>query len=56
MKHIFEIGEEFAKKLDMEDPIRELRSRFYLKEDEIYMDGNSLGLMSKFQISDNRML
>lgn len=47
MKQIFEIGEEFAKNLDKQDPISEMRSRFYLKEDEIYMDGNSLGLMSK---------
>lgn len=43
----FELGEEFAKKLDQEDPVREFRNRFYMKENEIYMDGNSLGLMSK---------
>lgn len=47
MERIFELGEEFAKKLDLEDPLKEIRNRFYIKEDEIYMDGNSLGLMSK---------
>ena len=43
----FELGEEFARKMDAEDPIAKFRDRFYLKENEIYMDGNSLGLMSK---------
>lgn len=47
MKNKFELGEEFAKLMDREDPLRKIRKRFYLKEDEIYMDGNSLGLMSK---------
>lgn len=47
MERIFELGEEFAKKLDLEDPLKEIKNRFYIKEDEIYMDGNSLGLMSK---------
>ncbi|MCQ1530388.1 kynureninase [Lutispora saccharofermentans] len=47
MKEKFELSEAFAAKLDGEDPIAAFRKRFYLKEDEIYMDGNSLGLMSK---------
>lgn len=38
---------EFAKSLDNEDNLRKYRNRFYLKENEIYMDGNSLGLLSK---------
>jgi len=38
---------EFARKMDSEDTLRGLRDRFYLKDDEIYMDGNSLGLLSK---------
>ncbi|SKC46841.1 kynureninase [Maledivibacter halophilus] len=47
MKRVFELGEDFAKRLDLEDPLKEIKNRFYIKEDEIYMDGNSLGLMSK---------
>lgn len=43
----FKLGEDFAKKMDREDPMAKFRNRFYIKEDEIYMDGNSLGLMSK---------
>ncbi len=38
---------EFARKMDSEDTLRGFRDRFYLKDDEIYMDGNSLGLLSK---------
>lgn len=38
---------ETAKYLDMQDPVAYMRSRFYLNENELYMDGNSLGLMSK---------
>ncbi|MTI66751.1 MAG: kynureninase [Firmicutes bacterium] len=33
--------------MDKEDKLKDVRNRFYLKENEIYMDGNSLGLMSK---------
>jgi kynureninase len=47
MKSDFKTGEAYSKKLDMEDPIGSFRNRFYVKEGEIYMDGNSLGLMSK---------
>jgi len=57
----YEIGIEFAKKLDQEDPLAEYKKRFYIPEMEtlnmdgktksvkpiIYMDGNSLGLASK---------
>jgi kynureninase len=43
----FELSEEFAIKMDTEDPIARFKDRFYLNEGEIYMDGNSLGLMSK---------
>ena len=35
------------KHLDGEDKLRKYRDRFYLNEKEIYMDGNSLGLLSK---------
>lgn len=47
MASIVDVSEGYARQLDSEDPLREIRNRFYLKEDEIYMDGNSLGLMSK---------
>lgn len=38
---------DYAKALDSEDNLRKYRERFYLNENEIYMDGNSLGLLSK---------
>ncbi len=37
----------FADDLDTADPLAGFRERFYLPEDTIYMDGNSLGLMSR---------
>lgn len=37
----------FARKLDATDPIKTFRTRFYIPENTIYMDGNSLGLLSK---------
>ena len=40
--------------LDQKDPIASYRERFYLLEDHYYMDGNSLGLMSKD--AEKRML
>ncbi|HNR04422.1 MAG TPA: kynureninase [Bacillota bacterium] len=47
MKHEFRLGLDCAKELDMQDPLKEVRNRFYVRKDEIYMDGNSLGLCSK---------
>ncbi|UYV51470.1 kynureninase [Priestia megaterium] len=38
---------EYAKQLDQEDSLSSFRDEFYLKPDSIYMDGNSLGLLSK---------
>lgn len=38
---------EYAKQLDKEDPLRRFREEFYLHPGVIYMDGNSLGLLSK---------
>ena len=38
---------EYAKKLDGADALAPFRDEFYLQEDSIYMDGNSLGLLSK---------
>ncbi|QAT42996.1 kynureninase [Aminipila luticellarii] len=47
MEYQFHPGMDYAKELDKQDPLREIRHRFYVKENEIYMDGNSLGLCSK---------
>jgi kynureninase len=38
---------EYAEKLDQQDPLQSFREVFYLPEKDIYLDGNSLGLMSK---------
>src|SRR2546423_2288331 len=48
----FSAGEDFAKQLDVEDPLRGFREKFHLplgKDDKplIYFAGNSLGLMPK---------
>jgi kynureninase len=38
---------EYAKQLDKTDTLRHFREEFYLNPHTIYMDGNSLGLLSK---------
>ena len=43
----YELGEMFALKMDANDPLASFRRRFYRIPSSIYMDGNSLGLMSK---------
>jgi kynureninase len=43
----FRIDEDYAFELDDEDPLVGFKERFYQLSDAIYMDGNSLGLMSK---------
>ncbi|CAM4071251.1 kynureninase [Mesobacillus thioparans] len=43
----FEPAADFAEKLDREDILAGFRDEFYLKPDSIYLDGNSLGLLSK---------
>jgi kynureninase len=47
LSYSFEPTLEFARKLDKEDKLWHFRHEFYLKPDYIYMDGNSLGLLSK---------
>lgn len=47
MTEKFDLSETFARKLDSEDPLAHFRDRFYIPEDTIYVDGNSLGLLSK---------
>jgi len=44
--HEFEASEDFAKKLDSDDPLAKFRNRFHIPEGTIYVDGNSLGLLS----------
>lgn len=44
---MFKKDRAFAKKLDEQDVLSSFREKFYLNPGEIYMDGNSLGLMSK---------
>ncbi len=46
MNHRFETSEDYACKLDVEDPLAKFRERFYVPEKTIYVDGNSLGLLS----------
>lgn len=43
----YRLGEDHALELDVEDPLAAFRKRFYHISGAIYMDGNSLGLMSK---------
>ncbi|MFO8110237.1 MAG: kynureninase [Thermoplasmata archaeon] len=40
-------SEEFAFKLDKKDLLSDYRERFYIPENTVYLDGNSLGLLSK---------
>jgi kynureninase len=40
-------SEAFARKLDAADPLAPYRERFYLPVGRIYLDGNSLGLLSR---------
>ncbi len=44
---VFKKDKEGAHALDREDPLSCFRQRFYLLADKIYMDGNSLGLLSQ---------
>lgn len=37
----------YARQLDQQDELGHFKDEFYLLEDKIYMDGNSLGLLSK---------
>ncbi len=43
----FNTTKEFAEALDKADVLHHVRDRFYIQPNEIYMDGNSLGLASK---------
>lgn len=43
----FEPSEEYARSLDENDELARFRDEFYLTDGEIYLDGNSLGLLSR---------
>ncbi|RAP74719.1 kynureninase [Paenibacillus montanisoli] len=43
----FQPTADYAEQLDQEDNLSRYREEFYTKPDSIYMDGNSLGLLSK---------
>lgn len=43
----FESSRAFAEEKDRLDPLAPLREHFYTRENQIYMDGNSLGLCSR---------
>lgn len=40
-------SKDFEKQLDLKDPLRRYRNEFYIPSGTNYMDGNSLGLLSK---------
>ncbi|WP_236561054.1 kynureninase [Pontibacillus sp. HMF3514] len=42
-----DLSREFAKELDAQDALSVYRDEFYIQPETIYMDGNSLGLLSK---------
>jgi kynureninase len=43
----YALGAEFAAAYDASDPLARFRERFYLPPETIYLDGNSLGLLSR---------
>ena len=47
MNREFELNEDFALQLDKDDPLASFRGRFFIPDNTIYFDGNSLGLMSR---------
>lgn len=47
MQTTFTTTEDYAKQLDLEDPLAEFRSEFFIPNNTIYLDGNSLGLLPK---------
>ncbi|MCW4051600.1 MAG: kynureninase [Candidatus Bathyarchaeota archaeon] len=47
MEMDFQTSEDLAVKLDSDDPLAGYRERFHIPEKTIYVDGNSLGLLSK---------
>ncbi|RBW69246.1 kynureninase [Bacillus taeanensis] len=46
-KERFDSSQHYACELDQKDKLAPFRNEFYIKEGSIYLDGNSLGLLSK---------
>src|SRR4051812_31954328 len=42
-----QLSRKHAEQLDAADPLRDFRGRFYVPNDKIYLDGNSLGLLCR---------
>jgi kynureninase len=47
MKDGIETGENYPRRLDLEDPLAKFRKRFYIPNGSLYVDGNSLGLLCR---------
>ncbi|MBA7646874.1 Kynureninase [subsurface metagenome] len=47
MMYNFKVNEAFALQMDEEDSLAHFRHKFHIPEKTIYLDGNSLGLLSK---------
>jgi len=47
VQNTFTTTEDYAKQLDFQDPLRKFRSSFFIPENTIYLDGNSLGLLPR---------
>jgi kynureninase len=47
MRYVFQLDEDYARKLDLEDPLAKSRENFHIPSETVYMDGNSLGLLCK---------
>lgn len=47
MEDTSRFGIEYAREMDARDVLGRFRERFYLGADELYFDGNSLGVCSK---------
>ena len=54
MEQLYTVEKDCALTLDAHDPLKEFKQRFYTRPHEIYMDGNSLGLLS--QDAENTLL
>ncbi|SDM79446.1 Kynureninase [Paenibacillus sp. yr247] len=47
IKEPYHYSKEFAQQLDKEDELARFRDEFYINSESIYLDGNSLGLLSR---------
>lgn len=47
MSDAYEFSIDYAKKMDINDPLSSIREHFFIPNESIYLNGNSLGLLSK---------